>query len=124
MDFSFTPEQEIFRRTVREFADRHIRPRIAEMEEKKEIPREIFDKIAEQGYYGLRYPEEVGGQGGDNILFAIFVEEMARCYISTAARAMMQCLMGTDFLYRFGTEEQKRDFLIRPSRGSDTAPCA
>jgi len=117
MDFSFTPEQEIFRRTVREFADRYIRPRIPEMEEKKEIPHEIFDKIAEQGYYGLRYPEEVGGQGGDNILFAIFVEEMARCYISTAARAMMQCLMGTDFLYRFGTEEQKRDFLIPAIKG-------
>ena len=87
MDFSFTPEQEIFRRTVREFADRYIRPHIPEMEEKKEIPRDVFDKIAQQGYYGLRYPEEVGGQGGDNVLFAIFVEEMARCYMSTAARA-------------------------------------
>ena len=117
MDFSSTPEQEIFRRTVREFADRYIRPHIPEMEEKKEIPRDIFDKIAQQGFYGLRYPEEVGGQGGDNILFAIFVEEMSRCYMSTAARAMMQCLMGTDFLYRFGTDEQKRDFLIPAIKG-------
>ena len=83
MDFSFTPEHDIFRRTVREFADRYIRPRIAEMEERKEISCDIFDKIAEQGFYGLRYPEEIGGQGGDNILFAIFVEEMARCYAST-----------------------------------------
>ena len=117
MDFSFTPEQEIFRRTVREFADRYIRPRIPEMEEKKEIPRDIFDKIAEQGFYGLRYPEEVGGQGGDNVMFAIFVEEMSRCYMSTAARAMMQCLMGTDFLYRFGTDEQKQEFLIPAIKG-------
>lgn len=117
MDFSFTPEQEIFRRSVREFNDRYIRPRIPEMEAKKEIPRDIFDKMAEQGYYGLRYPEEVGGQGGDNVLFAIFIEEMSRCYMSTAARAMMQCLMGTDFIYRYGTEEQKRDFLIPAIKG-------
>ena len=117
MDFSFTPEQEIFRRTVREFADRHIRPRIPEMEEKGKIPQDIMDRIAEQGFYGLRYPEEVGGQGGDNVLFAIFVEEMSRCYVSTAARAMMQCLMGTDFLHRFGTEEQKQEFLIPALKG-------
>ena len=117
MDFSFTPEQELFRRTVREFADRHIRPRIPEMEEKKDIPRDIMDKIAEQGFYGLRYPEEDGGQGGDNVMFAIFVEEMTRCYMSTAARAMMQCLMGTDFLYRFGTEEQKQTFFFPALKG-------
>jgi alkylation response protein AidB-like acyl-CoA dehydrogenase len=117
MDFGFTPEQEIFRRTVREFADGIIRPRIPEMEETKEIPRDILDEIAAQGFYGLRYPEEIGGQGGDNVLFAIFVEEMARCYMSTAARAMMQCLMGTDFLHRFGTEEQKREFLIPALKG-------
>ena len=117
MDFSFTPEQELFRRTVREFADRHIRPRIPEMEEKKEIPHEVMDEIAKQGFYGLRYPEEIGGQGGDNVMFAIFVEEMARCYVSTAARAMMQCLMGTEFLYRFCTEEQKQEFLIPAIKG-------
>jgi len=117
MDFSFTPEQELFRRTVREFADRHIRPRIAEMEETRDIPREIMDEIAAQGFYGLRYPEEVGGQGGDNVMFAIFVEEMARCYMGTAARAMMQCLMGTEFLHRFGTEEQKQAFFFPALKG-------
>jgi butyryl-CoA dehydrogenase len=117
MDFGFTPEQEIFRRSVREFADRVIRPRIPEMEDRKEIPRDILDKMAEQGFYGLRYPEEIGGQGGDNVLFVIFVEEMARCYMSTAARAMMQCLMGTDFIHRFGTEEQKQEFLIPALKG-------
>ncbi len=117
MDFSFSPEQEIFRRTVREFADRYIRPRIAEMEEQKAIPRDVMDAIAEHGFFGLRYPEDVGGQGGDNVTFAIFVEEMSRCYMSTAARAMMQCLMGTDFLYRFGTDDQKREFLVPALKG-------
>ena len=117
MDFNFTPEQELFRRTVREFADRHIRPRIAEMEENKDIPRDLMEQMAEQGMFGLRYPETYGGQGGDNALFAILNEELARCYLSAAARAMMQCLMGTEFIYRCGTEEQRQRLLIPAIRG-------
>jgi alkylation response protein AidB-like acyl-CoA dehydrogenase len=117
MDFNFTPEQELFRRTVSEFADRHIRPHIKEMEEKKDVPADLMQQIAEQGFFGLRYAEEWGGQGGDNVMFAIFNEEMARCYMSTAARAMMQCLMGTEFINLYGTEEQKREFLIPAIKG-------
>ncbi len=117
LDFTFTPEQELFRQTVREFADRYIRPRIKEMEENKDVPRDLLDGIAEQGFFGLRYPEEWGGQGADNVMFAIFVEEMARCYMSTASRTMMQCLMGTDFLHKYGTEEQKQEFLVPAIKG-------
>lgn len=117
MDFNFTPEQELFRQTVRDFADRHIRPRIREFEEEKDIPRDLLQQMAEQGFYGLRYPEEVGGQAGDNVMFAIFCEEMARCYMSAASRAMMQCLMGTDFIHKFGTPEQKEKFLIPAIKG-------
>jgi butyryl-CoA dehydrogenase len=117
MDFNFTPEQELFRQTVREFADRNVRPRIKEFEETQDIPRDLLQQMAEQGFYGLRYPEEIGGQGGDNVMFAIFCEEMARCYMSAAARAMMQCLMATDFLYKYGTEEQKQKFLLPAIRG-------
>ena len=117
MDFGFTPEQELFRQSVREFADRHIRPRIKEMEEEKDVPHDVMQRMAEQGFYGLRYAEELGGQGADNVMFAIFNEEMARCHMSVAARAMMQCLMGTEFINLYGTEEQKRKFLIPAIKG-------
>ncbi|TKJ31476.1 MAG: acyl-CoA dehydrogenase [Chloroflexi bacterium B3_Chlor] len=117
MDFQFTPEQELFRQSVREFADRYIRPRIKEMEEEKDVPHDLIQRMAEQGFYGLRYAEELGGQGADNVMFAIFNEEMARCYMSVAARAMMQCLMGTEFINLYGTEEQKRKFLIPAIKG-------
>jgi len=117
MDFGFTPEQELFRQSVREFADRHIRPRIKEMEEEKDVPHDVMQRMAEQGFYGLRYAEELGGQGADNVTFAIFNEEMARCHMSVAARAMMQCLMGTEFINLYGTEEQKRKFLIPAIKG-------
>ncbi len=117
MDFSFTPEQELFRQTVREFADRYVRPRIKEMEEMKDVPRDLMEQMAEQGFYGIRYVEEWGGQGGDNVMFAIFNEEMAHCYMSVAARAMMQCLMGTEFINLYGTEEQRRNFLVPAIKG-------
>jgi len=117
MDFNFTPEQELFRQSVREFADRYVRPRIDEMEEQGDVPQDLMQRMAEQGFYGIRYAEEWGGEGGDNVMFAIFNEEMARCYMSVAARAMMQCLMGTEFINLYGTEQQKRDFLMPAIKG-------
>jgi len=117
MDFDFTPEQELFRQSVREFADRYVRPRIKEMEEKGDVPQDLMQQMAEQGFYGIRYAEEWGGQGGDNVMFAILNEELARCYMSVAARCMMQCLMGTEFINLYGTEEQKRNFLVPAIRG-------
>lgn len=117
MDFYFTAEQELFRQSVKEFADRHIRPRIKEMEEAKDVPQDILQRMAEQGFYGLRYAEELGGQAGDNVMFAILNEELARCYMSVAARCVMQCLMGTEFINLYGTEEQKQKFLIPAIKG-------
>jgi alkylation response protein AidB-like acyl-CoA dehydrogenase len=117
MDFNFTPEQDLFRQSVREFADRYVRPRIKEMEETRDVPQDLMQQMAEQGFYGIRYAEEWGGQGGDNVMFAILNEEMARCYMSAAARAMMQCLMGTEFINLYGTEEQKRNFLVPAIQG-------
>jgi alkylation response protein AidB-like acyl-CoA dehydrogenase len=117
MDFNFTPEQELFRQSVREFADRYVRPRIKEMEDNKDVPRDLLERIARQGFYGLRYAEEWGGEGGDNVMFAILNEELARCYMSVAARVMMQCLMGTEFINLCGTEQQKRDYLVPAIRG-------
>jgi len=117
MDFNFTPEQELFRQSVREFADRYVRPRIKEMEDNKDVPKDLLERIAKQGFFGLRYSEEWGGEGGDNVMFAILNEELARCYMSVAARVMMQCLMGTEFINLYGTEQQKRDYLVPAIKG-------
>jgi alkylation response protein AidB-like acyl-CoA dehydrogenase len=87
------------------------------MEERREIPREFYARMGDLGFFGLRYPEQYGGAGADSLMFAIFLEEMARGYISLAAAAMMQCLMGTNFIYRFGTEEQRQRLLVPAIRG-------
>lgn len=117
MDLAYSTEQELFRRTITEFVEQQVTPRVAQMEKEHAIPEELYRAIADMGFYGLRYPEDIGGQGGDNILFAILLEELARGYLSVAAATMMQCLMGTEFLHRCGTDEQKERLLYPALRG-------
>lgn len=117
MDFALSPQHEIFRRTVAEFVDKEVMPRVPEMEERREWHTDLFKRMGALGYFGLRYPEKYGGAAADSIMFAIFLEEIARGYMSLAAAAMMQCLMGTNFIYRFGTEEQRERLLVPALRG-------
>ncbi len=117
MDFTISPQHEIFRRTVAEFVEKEVMPRVPEMEERGEIPIEFYRRMGELGFFGLRYPEKYGGAGADSLMFVIFLEEMARGYMSLAAAMMMQCLMGTNFIYRFGTEEQRERLLVPALRG-------
>lgn len=124
MDFELSPQHEIFRRTVAEFADKEVLPRVPEMEERGEWNMDLFRRMGELGYFGLRYPDKYGGAGADSIMFAIFLEEMARGYLSLAATAMMQCLMGTNFIYRFGTEEQRERLLVPAIRGDKVGTLA
>ena len=117
MDFTLSPQHQVFRCTVAEFVDKEVAPRVAEMEARGEWDAALFRRMGELGYFGLRYPEKYGGAGADSVMFAIFLEEMARGYMSLAAAAMMQCLMGTNFIYRFGTEEQRERLLAPAIRG-------
>ncbi len=117
MDFSFSPQHEVFRRTVAEFVDKEVIPRVPDMEAREEFPMDLFRRMGELGYFGLRYPETYGGADADSVMFAIFLEEMARGYMSLAAAAMMQCLMGTNFVHRYGTEEQRERLLVPAIRG-------
>ncbi len=117
MDFQLSPQHEVFRRTVAEFVDKEVMPCIPEMEQRGEWSVDLFRRMGELGYFGLRYPEQYGGAGADSVMFAIFLEEMARGYMSLAAAAMMQCLMGTNFIFRFGTEDQRTRLLVPAIRG-------
>lgn len=117
MDFAFSTEQELFRRTVAEFVEQRVTPRVESMEREHAIPEELYRAIADMGFYGLRYPEAIGGQGGDNVLFAIMLEELAKGYLSVAAATMMQCLMGTEFIYRCGTDDHKERLLYPALKG-------
>jgi alkylation response protein AidB-like acyl-CoA dehydrogenase len=114
MDFGLSDEQELFRKTVAEFVEKNITPEAQKVDEEDSFPHHIFKKIAEMGYFGLRYPEEYGGADADNTTFCIFCEEVAKGSMTLAASSAMQCLMGTNFIHKFGTDEH-RERLLRPA---------
>ncbi len=107
----------LFRDTVARFVDNEIKPFAEEFEKKEEFPKELFNKVAKMGFFGIRYPEEIGGSNGNTTMFCIMCEELARGYLSLAAITAMQCLMGTDFIFRYGTKEHYDKYLIPAIKG-------
>ena len=117
MNFSLTEEQELFRKSIHDFVEKEIAPAAAELDERGEFPLALFQRCGQLGYFGLRYPESVGGMSADFTTFCLMVEEMARGSLALAAAVSMQCLMGTDFVYRFGAEDHKSRLLAPALRG-------
>lgn len=115
-EIRFTPEQEIFRQSVREFVEREVAPRVQYIEENDEIPEDLMKKMAELGFQGISVPPEYGGQGGDQVTVSIFSEEVARvCPALTA-------LIGVNGLFMipillFGNEEQKKKYVVPIAKG-------
>jgi alkylation response protein AidB-like acyl-CoA dehydrogenase len=113
----FTAEQEEFRRTVARFVDAEVVPVAESIDERAEFPTTLFRRIGELGYLGLRYPEAYGGADADMVTYCLFAEELARGSLSVAAAAAMQSLMGTHFLYQYGSEDLRRRYLVPALRG-------
>src|SRR5437762_6983208 len=117
MDFDFTPEQDAFRSSVRDFAEEVIAPRAEEMDRLEEFPVDIVKQMGEMGLFGLPFPEEYGGQGSDFLTFSIAVEELARVDSSMAITLEAGVGLGANPIYTEGTEEQKRRWLGPMCRG-------
>jgi butyryl-CoA dehydrogenase len=117
MDFSLTEEQEFFKKIITDTVDQLIVPKAREIDEKEEFPWELWREFTRLGYLGLRYPEEIGGMNADPVTAMIFYEQMARGSVGFAQSVIMNALMGTYFIYRFGTEEIKQRCLYPAIRG-------
>ncbi len=117
MNFELNEIQKQIQQTFKEFVDRKVKPRAAEIDEKKEFPRDLFNEVGELGFYGMRYPENVGGTGLDITSYCLAVMELARGSLSLAASCTMQSLMGTYFLYRFGDKEIKEKYFAEALKG-------
>ena len=111
MNFELTEEQQLIRETVRDFAEREIKPVAKELDEKAEFSIELTKKIGELGLFGMYLPEKYGGQGLDNLSYIIAVEEIARVDGSQAATLAAHNSLGIGPLYYYGTEEQKMKYL-------------
>jgi short/branched chain acyl-CoA dehydrogenase len=117
MDFDLPPEHELIRRTVREFAEGEVAPVAEELDRTKAFPYEIVAKLGALNLMGIPFPEEYGGGGGDTLAYALAVEELTRVDSSVAITLCAHTSLGTQPLYLFGSEEQKREWMPRLCAG-------
>lgn len=117
MDFGLTDVQAQVRRTFAEFVDRRVAPVASALDERGEFPRELFREVGALGFFGMRYPESLGGSAADTLSLCLAAEELARGWLSLAATAMMQALMGTWLLYRSGNQDLHERLLVPAIRG-------
>ena len=111
MDFELTEEQNLIRETVRDFAEREIKPVAHDLDEKAEFSYDLTRKMGELGLFGMFLPEQYGGQELDTLSYIIAVEELARIDGSQAATLAAHNSLGIGPLYYYGTEEQKMKYL-------------
>ncbi len=116
-DFSFTADQEAFRSAVRSFLEKEVAPILVEMDEKEEFPRATIRRMQEEGYFGVPVPEEYGGLGLGKVGYCILLEEVGRVDASHGAILGAHTSLGTTPLLYYGTEEQKKRWLVPAAKG-------
>jgi butyryl-CoA dehydrogenase len=117
MDFELSEEQELLLRTARDFAQAEVLPRAAEIDREHRHPTELVARMAELGLLGIAVPDEYGGAGMDNVAYALAMEEVSRACASTGVIMSVQNSLVCDPIMRFGTEEQKRRYLVPLASG-------
>jgi len=135
VNFDLTEEQELVRRTVRDFAEQRVSPVAEELDREHRFPYELVAELAGLGLMGMTIPEEYGGGGSDTVSYAIAVEELTRIDSSVAITVAAHTSLGTMPIFLFGNDEQKREWLpdlasgrklaafglTEPGAGSDAA---
>jgi alkylation response protein AidB-like acyl-CoA dehydrogenase len=117
VDFDLSPDHELIRRTVREFAEGEVAPVAEELDRTKAFPYEIVRGLGALNLMGIPFPEEYGGGGGDTLAYALTVEELTRVDSSVAITLCAHTSLGTQPIYLYGDEEQKREWLPRLCSG-------
>jgi short-chain 2-methylacyl-CoA dehydrogenase len=117
MDFELSPEHELIRRTVREFAEGEVAPVAEELDRTKAFPYEIVRQLAALNLMGIPFPEQYGGAGGDTLAYVLAVEELTRVDSSVAITLCAHTSLGTQPVYLFGSESQKQQWLPRLCSG-------
>ncbi len=117
MDFRLTEEQRLVQETARQFVDKELIPNVREWEEKGEVPMAFYRKMAELGWLGAPVPEAYGGAGMDYVSFMLLVEEISRGSSSVRTTVSVQTSLSETSLMWFGTEEQKRRWLVPLAKG-------
>lgn len=135
MEFELTPEQQLIRKSARQFCDAEIVPHVRAWDRSEEMDRGIVAKLAEVGYLGATIPEEYGGIGLDTVSYTLVVEELGRADSSVRGIVSVNVGLVAKTVLKWGTEDQKKEWLPRlcsgealgcyaltePGHGSDAA---
>lgn len=117
MDFKLSKEQEMIRNVMKEFAECEVKPIAAEIDESSRFPRETVEKMAKYHMLGIPFPVKYGGAGGDEIAYAIAVEELSKACATTGVILSAHTSLGCWPIYKYGTEEQKQKYLVPLAKG-------
>ena len=121
MNYELTEEQELLRRTVRDFAESRVAPLAEELDRESRFPYELVAEMAELGLMGIPIPEEYGGAGADTVSYAIAIEELTRVDSSVAITVAAHTSLGTMPIYLFGNDAQKTEWLPQLASGEKLA---
>jgi acyl-CoA dehydrogenase len=118
----FGDEHEQLREAIKRFVSKELRPHAEEWEDEGFFPNSVFERMAELGYLGLKYPEEYGGEGGDYLHDAVLAEELAGCASGGVAAGIGAHIgIATPPVWKFGTDDQKARFLVPAIKGEKIA---
>ena len=113
----FTDEQQMIRDVARDFAENGIKPVAGELDKEGKFPTELVKKLGELGFMGIFVPEEYGGSGMDTFSYVLALEEICKACASTGAIMSVNNSLVCEPILRFGTEEQKREYLMPLANG-------
>ncbi len=117
MNFSLTKEQEMVRKLFKEFSENEVKPIAAEIDATERFPRETVEKMARYDMMGIPFPKKYGGADGDNLSYAIAVEELSKVCGTTGVILSAHTSLGAHPIYQYGTEEQKMKYLVPLAKG-------
>ncbi|GAA0182157.1 acyl-CoA dehydrogenase [Clostridium sediminicola] len=117
MEFSILKEYEMAQQLYREFAEQEVKPLAQEVDEEERFPVETVEKMVKCGMMGIPIPKQYGGQGGDNLVYAMAVEELSKVCATTGVILSAHTSLCCAPLYQFGNEEQKQKYLVPLAKG-------
>ena len=121
MNFSLTDEQQLLRKSVREFSETELRPHVMEWDEAQHFPKELLPKLAELGLLGIQFQEQYGGAGMSAVDYCICIEELARVDPSVSLSVAAHNGLGAAHIAMFANEAQKQKYLVPLAQGAKLA---
>lgn len=117
MEFGYSKEHSLLKQMYKEFAEKEVKPIAAEIDEEERFPTETVEKMAKVGFMGIPFPKKYGGEGGDNLGYAMAVEEISRVCATTGVILSAHVSLGAHPIFAYGTEEQKQKYLVPLASG-------